>query len=326
MKFAATPPAPVWPTLKGASVFVRRGARYFWQPLVPFGATATEPADFPTDRLDEDEEENCVEFCQMVFDAAEDRRGQLEQKAQWTFAAIGLITPSLASIFAFVLNDPAFSKAERVVPLLILSLSSVIMLLSYVSAARALWVRGREVLYLEAVIDPLSGAFKAYNAAERARGFLYCASMNTAYNDHVAQFVRGAQMLAALSIILFSAGAVSTAFRSGRGMPASVRIDARPLLPVVEPELARLRDAVGALGARAFAIKAELRMARESAAIGELASRINNLEAARAAPTPPQQEVVPVPRGSVRGQQLRPTNRGRAPARPPRKVLSPGSP
>jgi hypothetical protein len=281
MSFIAIPPAPAWPTLNSGRTFAIKVARYFWQPLVPFDAAATPPAEFPTESVEKEDEEDCVKFCQAIFDAAEERRGQLEQKAQWTFTAIGLIAPSLASIFVFALNDPTFTRVERAFPIIFLSLSAILMLLSYVSAARALWVRGREVLYLGAVIDLESGAFKPYSAAERARGFLYCASMNTAYNDHVAQFVRGAQVLAAVSIILFSAGAVSTTARSGRGKTAVVGIDVTHVPQQAAVDLAPLRDALNTI---TLAIGAEQQASTDAAAIKGLISRMEVLEAARLEP------------------------------------------
>lgn len=247
MSFIAQPPSPTWPSLKGAGVFLRRVLRYFWQPLVPFEELPRLAGDFPETEFRLEEGTALLEVCEGIFDSAEERRGQLEQKAQWTFTAVGLVTPSLASIFVFALNDSTFTSSSRAPPITLLSLSAAFMLLSYVSAARALWVRGREVLQLGSVIDMQTGEFLAYKAAERARGLLYCAAMNTAYNDHIAQFVRGAQVLAATAIILFTAGAVSTTFRPGPVRPLVVRIDANVGWRPSQVDMISLADALGSL-------------------------------------------------------------------------------
>ena len=307
MSFIAQPPSPTWPSFKGGAVFLRRVLRYFWQPLVPFEGQAHLAGDFPKTEFRPEEADAYLEVCEGIFDSAEERRGQLEQKAQWTFTAVGLVTPSLASIFVFALNDPTFTPTSRALPITLLSLSAAVMLLSYVSAARALWVRGREVLQLRSVIDMQTGEFLAFQAAERARGLLYCASMNTAYNDHIAQFVRGAQVLAATSIILFTAGAVSTTFRPGPVRPLVVRIDANVDWRPSQISMISFAEALDSL---ARAITAQQQVIAQVVAATTSAAPVIAPDIGAATPPPTKRAAAARAR---RGSTARQDNRTRAP-------------
>jgi hypothetical protein len=71
-------------------------------------------------------------------------------------------------------------------------------------------IRRREILHLGAVVEGKKGCFRKYDKALHAQGLLYCATMNTATNDHIAQFVKGAHVLMAFAVITFASGAVAT--------------------------------------------------------------------------------------------------------------------
>jgi hypothetical protein len=57
-----------------------------------------------------------------------------------------------------------------------------------------------------------NGEFRSYDEAFHAKGLLHCASMNTAMNDHLAQFVRGAHSMTAIAILLVILAALPTSF------------------------------------------------------------------------------------------------------------------
>ena len=65
----------------------------------------------------------------------------------------------------------------------------------------------------------------------RARGLLYCASMNTAINDHIAQFVKGAHMLTAAAVVALLMAAI----------PTSIMFLRTPASPV-ETQNSRIRE------------------------------------------------------------------------------------
>ena len=65
-------------------------------------------------------------------------------------------------------------------------------------------VHQRHMLYIEAVLDN-QGRMMEYKKRKHALGLLYCASMNTSTNDHMAQFVRGAHTLMVFAVLLLVA-------------------------------------------------------------------------------------------------------------------------
>jgi hypothetical protein len=69
-------------------------------------------------------------------------------------------------------------------------------------------VQVRETLGMGAMIDLRAGAFRIYDKAFHARGFLYCASVNQGMNGHIAQFVKGAHILTALAVLALLVAAV----------------------------------------------------------------------------------------------------------------------
>ena len=87
----------------------------------------------------------------------------------------------------------------RLVIIALLLISSIFLLLGFVSAVRAISVKPIETLYLKAVIDE-DGYFLKYQKSDHARGLLYCAAMNEAMNDHLAQFVKGAHSLTVFAV------------------------------------------------------------------------------------------------------------------------------
>ena len=62
-------------------------------------------------------------------------------------------------------------------------------------------VKASQTLTLGAVLKD-NGTFRPYQAAFHAKGLLYCASMNTAMNDHLAQFVRGAHAMTGTAVLI----------------------------------------------------------------------------------------------------------------------------
>jgi hypothetical protein len=118
--------------------------------------------------------------------------------------------------------------------------------LAFISAVRAVAVKGGETLFLDSVIHE-SGQFRKYNEGFHARGLLYCASMNTAMNDHIAQFVKGAHILSAASVLLLLAAAIPSGavFLRLPASPTQTQIVGPVSLSL--PELTALRDDVANL-------------------------------------------------------------------------------
>jgi hypothetical protein len=246
-QFTAEPPLPVqrgsmWKHLRQMLLRIRF---IVWQILVPFNSRSEEIDPLPDSTIEVIESH--LQQCQWIFDQAEVRRNHLEEKAQSTFGLMIFLVPLLASLFVFIISRATTSgTAIRRLAVALLVLSAVLLLLGFISAVRAVSVKAGETLFLNSVIDE-SGQFREYSRSFHARGLLYCASMNTAMNDHIAQFVKGAHILTAAAVIVLLAAAVpiSVVFSNLPSSPPQTEI----VGPVTcsSPELLTLRDDVAKL-------------------------------------------------------------------------------
>ena len=245
-RFIADPPLPVkrggWRNHLRQSV-VRLGF-IIWQIAIPFKSRPEEIDPFPTPAAEVADAQ--VEQSQWIFDQAEERRVHLEQKAQSTFGLMIFLVPLLASLFVFISSRAATSGATtRALATGLLVLSALFLLLGFVSAVRAVSVKGVEGLFLSSVIED-DGQFREYSKAFHARGLLYCAAMNQAMNDHLAQFVKGAHLLAAAAVIAMAIAAVPASMvLSDPSAPAQTKIVGT--VDVTSPELRAVRDDVAGL-------------------------------------------------------------------------------
>lgn len=172
-----------------------------WQILVPFESSPENVEDLPDPKVGIVIDESQVKQSQWIFDQAEKRRSHLEQKAQSSFGLMVFLVPLLGSVFAFIINKTTAGEGVlHSVIIALLALSSILLLLGFVSAVRAVSVKKMETLFVRSVVDD-EGQFRPYEKHFHARGLLYCAAMNEAMNDHIAQFVKGAHILTAWSVI-----------------------------------------------------------------------------------------------------------------------------
>ncbi len=134
------------------------------------------------------------------------------------------LVPLLASLFVFLISR-GNSSNTLVVTLALVCLSGVFLLLGFIAAIRAVGVKESETLFLDSILNE-DGKFRKYSSAFRAQGLLYCASMNTAMNDHLAQFVKGAHTMTAAAVLILLAAAVPTSavFVRSPPSPAQTRI------------------------------------------------------------------------------------------------------
>ena len=147
----------------------------------------------------------CASLCSIDV-----KRDALEwkKKALWTFAAISFITPVLASILIFIFQGKETTFNDHQLSLVLLTFSAILLFCSFISVFRAVAIRGRVDLYIHAVIGEHTGNFKDYDKKTHAQGLLYCTVRNTALNDHIALFVKNAQILLVLAASCFAVGAV----------------------------------------------------------------------------------------------------------------------
>ena len=153
-------------------------------------------------------------LCQAIFDDCGERRAHVEKKALWTFTAITFLAPVLASILVSLFQGKETIFKDHQFSLVLLILSAFLLFSSFISVLRAVAIRGKETLYIHAVIDENTGNFKDYEKKTHAQGLLHCAIRNTALNDHIVQFVKNAHTLLALATICFVLGTVFIGFQT----------------------------------------------------------------------------------------------------------------
>jgi hypothetical protein len=269
-QFIAEPPLPIKPgSLTKHFRQMLRGLCYIvWQILVPFNSRAEEidPLPEPTAEVTEPH----VKQCQWIFDQAEKRRAQLEQKAQSTFGIMVFLVPLLASLFVFIVSKAsAVGTAVHTIAIVLLVVSATLLFLGFISALRAVSVKTIETLFLDSVIDK-AGQFKEYKNAFHARGLLYCAAMNEAMNDHLAQFVKGSHVLtaSAVSVLVVAALPASFVFSNTPDSPTqmkivgSVDISSHELI-TIRNEVANLKNDVGSLLSNSPAIMGDLKQLKD---------------------------------------------------------------
>ena len=246
-QFIAKPPQPLkWRSIpKRLRETFRRIGYIIWQIVVPFNSRPEEIDPFPDPDATIAVSASHVEQSQWIFDQAEARRNQLEQKAQSTFGLMIFLVPFLASIFVFIISKGTTSSAFSITLALVCT-SAVFLLLAFISAVRAVAVKNTETLFVHSVVNE-EGQFRKYSEAFRARGLLYCASMNTAINDHIAQFVKGAHMLTAAAVVALLMAAIPTSIMFLRTPASPVETKIVGFVNVSSLELSALRDDVANL-------------------------------------------------------------------------------
>jgi hypothetical protein len=142
----------------------------------------------------------------------------------------------------------------------LVSLSGLFILLGFIAAIRAVSVKSQQVLSLDAVIHP-NGKLRAYSESFHAKGLLTCASMNTAINDHLAQFVRGAHSMTAIAVLLLILAAVPTSITAVTGSPEVTRTSIVGSIQVAAPTprpVTSGQDEIAKLNARVRSLEQQL--------------------------------------------------------------------
>ena len=211
--FADLPKAIGWRSLPGHLLhLVESVAIQVWQIFVPFKSEPDAIPPFPEATSEAKVTESTIKQCQWIFDQAEQRRNQLEQKAQSTFSLMVFLVPVLTSVFVYVVGK-AKSGILREATIGLVSVAGIFILLGFISAIRAVSVKSNQTLSLDSVLE-VNGAFRSYDEAFHAKGLLYCASINTAKNDHLAQFVRGAHSMTAIAVIFVILAAIPISYKA----------------------------------------------------------------------------------------------------------------
>ncbi|WP_428673342.1 OmpA family protein [Reyranella sp.] len=200
--------------------------RLSWNTLIPFERTPGEPQSLPSPESAVDEKS--IEQCLWIYEQVETTRDDLEKKAQSTFSVIAVLVPLIGSIFLFLVKETSPFVSDRFMASVTyaLGICGVLLLMGFISAIRAASVKQREILYVGAVVDPENGYFRKYDESFHARGLIYCAIKNAAMNGHIAQLVKGAQILTSIAVVsLFLVTIfVGSVLSAHRPPPPSTRI------------------------------------------------------------------------------------------------------
>ena len=131
------------------------------RPLIPYEAAPGHPKRSFVEVTGQCTQEQLT-LCRSIFDEGVTRRRHVEQKAQWTFTAIAFLLPTLASVLFFFLRDAGVQWVDH--PLLLAAVvgSTALLVLSFVSALRAMAIKYSEALFVHAVIEEDGSKFRSY--------------------------------------------------------------------------------------------------------------------------------------------------------------------
>lgn len=260
-------------------------------PLIPRNSEPDKALDPPDhkDELDEAQLEQCI----RIYDNVETSRKNLEDKARWTFTMVSFLAPLLLTMLVFMLGKTNVTTTPRMWAFLFAALGGLFLLLGFISIVRAVAVQKREDLFLGAVIDTEKKAFRSYSRTFYARGLLHCASFNAAMNAHIAQFVRGAQVLTALAVISSILAAVPAALVFAEAASSTPSTEIVGSVSVLSPQLDMLRNDVMQMSAE---LKRLAEQTKTSDDLRALKEKVTELESRLGKPSLSTQTEKPSPK------------------------------
>jgi hypothetical protein len=189
-------------------------------------------------------DEGTLSQCKEIYDQIEAGRDYLDAKARSTFGVIAFLAPLLVAAFTYLLTHSNGSGLARIFALAFGAAAFILLILGFVSTVRALAVQGRDVLFLESVIDPAIPAIRPYDRTRHAQGLLYCASVNAAFNAHISQCVRSAHVLTALAVIIAIGTAIPSLAVLATQKEAVAKIEVASPITVKIDDAASVNDSI----------------------------------------------------------------------------------
>jgi hypothetical protein len=132
-----------------------------------------------------------LKICERLASEADDRLAAVEQKATTLLTLVAVLAPLSASAAVFVVRTP-LSPEVRLWVLSGQLGAFFFLLLASVATMRALAIREHKDVGVGGLVA--KGTIRAYSVDFEGRGLLYTAAMRHAITDHVADFVRAAQV------------------------------------------------------------------------------------------------------------------------------------
>jgi hypothetical protein len=141
-----------------------------------------------------------LDVCKGIAADSEARLNKLEQKSTTLLSVVSVVAPLSVSAALFVAKEDLPSTV-RFFTLSLDAMGAAFLVLAFFAVLRALAVRGQQQLFLNAVVDPAQDTIRDYDADFYGRGLLYVAASREAVSDHVADFVRSAQLFLGIGVI-----------------------------------------------------------------------------------------------------------------------------
>lgn len=143
-----------------------------------------------------------VELCRLVYETQEHRQEKLEEKSTAALSLVAVLTPLIVSAAVYMATSSGVAAKGRKLVLVIFTLSFFSLLVAFIAAVRATGIRSRPSLHIHSVIGHQTDVIRAFSPDYFGRALLWCASVNSAVNDHVADFARAAQVFLVFSVTL----------------------------------------------------------------------------------------------------------------------------
>lgn len=219
--------------------------------------------------------EEMLKVCEHLAGDAEARLTKLETKATGLLGLIALVAPLIASAAVFIRQHslPPFPNVST----LTLNLAAMLFLaLGLCAALRALAVRGQESLFLNAVVDPAKDVVRPYTPDFFGRGLLHVAAARQAICDHLADFVRAAQVFLVLGVLLAATAAGVVLFQvheDTQTVQGTIGLDT-PTLSAIQHSVESVNQAAAT---RLDHIESELATLRQSQSNTQTAARLEHL-------------------------------------------------
>ena len=135
---------------------------------------------------------------EQLWESAKTRSDHLEQKSTATLSGLGIAAPIVVALSAFIVKESSIAAWVRYTSLTLVMLAIGSMAMGFLAILRALSVREREELGIDSVVA--CQTFRKPIDAFHGRGLLYVYTKQQAINDHIADFVRAAQMFLAIAV------------------------------------------------------------------------------------------------------------------------------
>jgi hypothetical protein len=213
-------------------------------------------------------DDNMLEVCKHISVEAEERQTTLATKATGLLSLIVIVVPLTASLAVFIRQQDVASWVAHI-SLILNGLAFLFLLLALFASLRALSIRSHERLFVGAVIDHDDDMVRKYSADFFGRGLLHIAASRHAVCDHIADFVRAAQVFLTVGTVL-------------------IAISAAALVPGIEPDTKTIHGSlelepstISVLRSHddKVAIEHDRRLTSIEAELGSLAERVSVADA-----------------------------------------------